>query len=112
MRTDHDTIADFNSSPTVEYGSGVNGKAISYLNAVRMGEIYTRIYESKGFNFFKKKFIQTIPDNHALHGRKIAGKPPDILLYPDVRKMAGIPLPESSYWTWLLFHIMDFLHED
>jgi hypothetical protein len=77
-----------------------------------MGEIYTRIDESKGFNFFKKKFIQTIPDKHALHGRKIAGKPPDILLCPDVSKMPGIPLPESSYWTGLLFDIMHFLHQD
>ena len=73
---------------------------------LRLGEIDTRINEGKRFNFLENKFIEAITDKHPLNGREIAGKPPYILLYPDVKKMPGISSPESFYETDLLFHVM------
>ena len=106
MGTDHDIIANCNPATAINYSSGVNGKATPYLNSIGVREIDTRINEGKRFNILENKSIEAITDKHAFHGRKIARKPPYVLLYPDVKKMAGISFPESFYETDLLFHVM------
>ncbi len=106
MGTDHDIITDCNPSTAIKYCARVNGKAMPYLNSIGVSKIDAGINTGKRFNFLENKFIETITDKHALHGREIASNPPDILFRPDVKKMAGITPPESFDKTDLLFHVI------
>jgi len=103
--TDHDIIANCNPATAINYGPGVNGKATPYLNSIGVGKIDAGVNEGKRFDFLENKSIEAITDKHPLHGREIASKPPYILFYPNVKKMAGISFPESFYETDLLFHV-------